>query len=103
MLIEIAAVLELLIFAYAWAKRRRAQRWQVFMGKRHSIRLPIVDDYLKRQTAGASKAEVIIAAQLAQVCRRAVQTHAFQSLLLHGIHSARERKHFTTSTWRINL
>lgn len=100
MLIEIAAVLELLLFACAWAKRRRAQRWQVFMGKRDSIRLPILDDYLTRQTAGASRAEILAASQLAAVCRKAVQTHSFQSLLLQGIRSARGRR-FLTSTWRI--
>lgn len=101
MLIEIAAVLELLLFACAWAKRRRAQRRQVFVGKADSIHLPIVDDYLGRQTAGASRAELFAASQLAAVCRKAVQTHSFQSLLLHGIRSARRGK--TTSTWRVTL
>jgi hypothetical protein len=101
MLIEIAAALELILVASAWTKRRRAKRWQMFMGKRDSIRLPIVDDYLRRQTAGASRTEAFAASQLAAVCRKAVQTHAFQSLLLHGIHSARSRNRFTTSNWRI--
>ena len=102
MLIESAALLELLFFGCAWAKRKRARRWQVFMGKRDSIRLPILDDYLARQTAGATKAEAFAASQLAAVCRKAVQTHSFQSLLLHGIHSARSRK-LRSSTWRITL
>ena len=101
MLIEIAAALELLMFACAWTRRKRAQRQQVLMGRRHSIHLPVVDDYLKRQTAGASRAEVFAASQLAAVCRKAVQTQSFQSLLLHGIRSARRRK--LTSTWRITL
>ena len=99
MLIEIAAVLEMLLFACAWTKRKRAQRWQVFMGNAGSIRLPIVDDYLTRRTAGANRVEVFVAYQLAAVCRKAVQTHAFQSLLLHGIRLARKRKQLTT--WRI--
>lgn len=102
MMIEIAAILELLLFACAWTKRRRAQRWQVFVGKTASIRLPILDDYLKRQTAGASRVEIFAASQLAAVCRNAVKTHSFESLLLHGIHSARAKKRLT-STWRINL
>jgi hypothetical protein len=102
MLIEIAAVLELLLFACTSAKRSRAQRWQVFIGNRDSIPLPTLDEYLKRQTAGASRAEIFVALQLAAVCRKAVQTQSFQSLLLHGIHSARIKKRLT-STWRINL
>ena len=101
MLIEIAAVLELLLFTYAWAKRRRAQRRQVFMGNKDSIRLALVDDYLRRQTAGASRVDVFVASQLAAVCRKAVQTHSFQSFLLHGIRSARRGK--LTSTWRVTL
>lgn len=101
MLMEIAAVLELLLFASAWTKRRCAQRRKVFMGNRYAIHLPVVDDYLKRQTAGASRAEIFAASQLAAVCRKAVHTQSFQSLLLHGIRSARRGK--TTSTWRITL
>jgi hypothetical protein len=99
MLIEIAAFVELLLFTRAWAKRRRAQRLQVFSGNAESFRLPVLDEYLTRQTASASRTEVFIASQLAAVCRKAVQTHAFQSLLLHGIHSARGKK--LISTWRI--
>jgi hypothetical protein len=102
MLIEIAAVLELLLFTCAWAKRKRVQRLQVFMGKKDSIRLPMLDQYLKRQTAGASRAEAFVASRLAAVCRKAVQTDSFQSLLLHGIRSVRSRK-LLTSTWRITL
>ncbi len=103
MLIEIAAVLEILLFTCARAKRRRAQRLMVFIGQGNSIRLPIVDTYLKRQTAGASRAEIFAASQLAAVCRKAVRTHSFKLLLLHGIRSARGRKHVSTSTWRIDL
>lgn len=101
MLIEVAAALEGLLFTCAWARRKRAQRRQVWTGNRYSIHLPVVDDYLKRQTAGASRAELFAASQLAAVCRKAVQTQSFQSLLLHGIRSARRGK--TTSTWRITL
>jgi len=101
MLIEIAAALEGLLFTCAWARSRRAQRRQMLTGNRCSIYLPVVDDYLKRQTAGASKAEVFAASQLAAVCRKAVHTQSFQWLLLHGIRSARRRR--VTSTWRIAL
>jgi len=100
MLIEIAAVLELLLFTCAWATRKRAQRWQILTGNRPSVRLPVMDDYLKRQTAGASRVEKFAASQLAALCRKAVQTHSFQSLLLYGIRSARSKTH-SISTWRI--
>lgn len=103
MLIEIAAVLELLLFACAWAKRRRAQRCQVFMGRGCSIHLPIVDDYLKRQTAGASRAEIFVASQIAGICRRAVHTRSFESLLLYGIRSSVQRRNNRQSNWRITL
>jgi hypothetical protein len=102
MLIEIAAALELLLFTCACARRRQAQRRQVFIGRKDSIHLPILDGYLKRQTAGASRVEILAASQLAAICRKAVQTHSFQSLLLHGIRSARGRK-LLNSTWRVTL
>jgi hypothetical protein len=102
MLIEIAGLVELLLVTGAWAKRRRAQRLQIFMGNRESIRLPLLDEYLRRKTVGASRVEVFVASQLAAVCRKAVQADSFQSLLLHGIHSVRSRK-LLTSTWRITL
>jgi hypothetical protein len=82
MLIEIAAVFELLLFTCAWVTRRRAQRWQVLMGPRPSLRLPVMDDYLKRETAGASRVERLVASQLAALCRKAVQTQSFQSFNL---------------------
>jgi len=101
MLIEIAAALEGLLFTCAWARRRRAQRRHLWTGNRCSIHLPVVDDYLKQQTAGASRVEVFAASQLAAVCRKAVQTQSFQSVLLHGIRSARRGK--LTSIWRVTL
>lgn len=103
MLIEIAAVSDLLLFASAWARRRRAQRCQSFMGKGHSIHLPIVDDYLKRQTASASRVEIFAASQITSICRRAVQTRSFESLLLYGIRSSVQRRNNRQSNWRIIL
>jgi hypothetical protein len=102
MLIEIAALLEGVLFTCAWVRRSRTQQCQVLMGKKDSTRLLMLDDYLKRQTAGASHLEIFAASQLAAVCRKAVQTRSFESVLLYGIRSARSRKR-STSTWRINL
>ena len=102
MLIEIVAALELLLFTCSWAKRRRAQRLQVLMGKRDSIHLPIVDDYVKRQIASASRVEIFAASQIASICRKAVHTRSFESLLLYGIRSSVQRKN-RQSNWRITL
>jgi hypothetical protein len=38
------------------------------------IVLPLVDQYLKRKTAGASRFQVFVASKLAGVCRKAVHT-----------------------------
>ena len=50
--------------------------------------LPLVDDYLKRKTAGASRVQVFVASKLAEVCRRAVHTRSFEYVLLHVIRTA---------------
>jgi hypothetical protein len=50
--------------------------------------LPLVDDYLKRKTAGASRVQTFVASKLAEVCRRAVHTRSFEYLLLHVIRTA---------------
>ena len=70
MLIETAAVLELLFFTWAWARRRQAQKWQMFTGRNDSIRLPLMDDYLKQRTSGASRLERFAASRLARGVRR---------------------------------
>jgi hypothetical protein len=102
-LIELVAATELILFSCSRAKANRARKQRVLMGSGlGSLCLPIIDEYLKRKTAGASRAEIFVASQLARVCRRAVQTRSFQSLLLHGIRSVvKRRSKRLISPWRI--
>jgi hypothetical protein len=90
MLLTLIAATEALLFSASGAKRHHARRQQVLMGNRldPGRRLPFVDGYLRRKTAGASKVHVFVASKLAEVCRQAVQTKAFEYLLLHVIRTA---------------
>ena len=96
-LIALIAAAEAMLFSASGAKRNQARRQQVLMGNSlDSVRaLPLVDTYLKRKTAGASRVQMFVASKLAEVCRRAVQTRSFEYLLLHVIRTAiKRRKNF---------
>ena len=90
MVIALIAAAEALLFSASGAKRHQARRQQVLMGNNlNSGRcLPVVDEYLRRKTAGASRVEVFVASKLAEVCRQAVHTRSFEYLLLHAIRTA---------------
>jgi len=90
MLIALIAAAEATLFSASGAKRNQARRQQVLMGNSlDSARaLPLVDDYLKRKTAGASRVQVFVASKLAQVCRQVVHTRSFEYVLLHVIRTA---------------
>jgi hypothetical protein len=90
MLIALIAATEALLFSASGAKRHHARRQQVLMGNSldPGRRLPFIDGYLRRRTAGASKVHVFVASKLAEVCRQVVQTRAFEYLLLHVIRTA---------------
>lgn len=92
-LIALIAAAEATLFSASQAKRYHARRQQVLMGNAvDSLRaLPLVDDYLKRKTNGASRAQVFVAAKVAEVCRLAVHTRSFEYLLLHLIRTAIHR------------
>ena len=93
-LIALIAAAEAMLFTGSRAKRTQTRRQQVLMGNSlDSVRaLPLVDDYLKRKTAGASRVQVLVASKLAEVCRRAVHTRSFEYLVLHLIRSAMKRR-----------
>ena len=86
-LIALIAAAEALLYSASRSKRGQSRRQQVLMGNSlDSARaLPLVDAYLKRKTAGASKAQTFVASKLAEVCRRAVHTRSFEYLVLHLI------------------
>lgn len=100
MMIALIAAAEAMMFSASGAKRHRARRQQVLMGNNlDSGRcLPVVDDYLKRKTAAATRVQQFVAAKLTQACRQAVHTRSFEYLLLHMIRTAilkRRNKVFT--------
>ena len=89
-LIALIAAAEAMLYSASRSKRGQTRRQQVLMGNSlDSVRaLPLVDTYLKRKTAGASRVQMFVASKLAEVCRRAVQTRSFEYLLLHLIQTA---------------
>ena len=89
-LIALIAAAEAVLYSASRSKRGQTRRQQVLMGNSlDSVRvLPLVDDYLKRKTAGASRVQVFVASKLAEVCRRVVHTRAFEYVLLHVLRTA---------------
>ena len=101
MIIALIAAAEAMLFSAYGAKRHQARREQVLMGNSlDSARgLPLIDEYLKRKTAGANRVQRFIASKLAQVCRQAVHARSFEYLILHTIRTAvlkRRNKQFTS-------
>jgi len=101
MLISLIAATEALLFSASGAKRHQARRQQLLMGNGlDSARgLPLIDEYLKRKTAGANRIQRFVASKLAQVCRQVVHTWSFEYLLLHVLRTAilkRRSKSFTS-------
>ena len=90
MLLALIAIAEAMLYSAARSKRGQAQRQQVLMG--HSLEsvraLPLLDNYLKRKTAGATKVQAFVASRLADICRQAVHTRSFEYVLLHVIRTA---------------
>jgi len=104
-LIELVAATELILFSCSWVKRRGARKQQVLMGSGvDSLRLPMIDEYLRRSTSGASRLQIFVASKLAGICRQAAHTRSFEYLVLHGIRSALKRRSKSRiSPWRITL
>jgi hypothetical protein len=87
MVIALIAAAEAMLFSVSGIKRNQARRQQVLMGNNlNSGRaVPLVDEYLKRKTAGANRVQFFVASKLAEICRRVVHTRSFEYLLLHLI------------------
>jgi len=106
-LIALIAAAEAMLFSASRAKQEHARRQQVLMGTgMSSVRcLPLVDEYLKRKTARASKVQIFVASKVAEICRRAVHTRSFECLLLHLIRTAvlKRRSKFLNTQRRVTL
>jgi hypothetical protein len=94
MLLPLIAAAEAMLYSASWCKRGHAQRQQMLMGNSFgSVRaVPLVDEYLRRKTTGASKVQMFVASKLAEICRRAVHTRSFEYLLLQVIRTAIKRR-----------
>lgn len=89
-LIALIAAAEAMLYSASRSKRDQGQRQQVLMGNSLDFvrALPLVDTYLKRKTAGASRVHTLMASKLTDVCRRVVHTRSFEYLVLHLIRTA---------------
>ena len=107
MVIALIAAAEAMLFSASGIKRNQARRQRILMGNSLDSEhcLPLVDEYLKRKTAGANRVQVFVASKLAEVCRRAVHTQSFEYLLLHVIRTAilKRRNKFLNTQGRITL
>jgi hypothetical protein len=106
-LIALIAAAEAMLYSASRSKRCQTRRQQALMGNGlNSARaLPLLDNFLKRKTAGASRVQVFVASKLAEVCRRAVRTRSFEYLLLHVIRTAilKRRSKFFNIQRRVTL
>jgi hypothetical protein len=108
MLIALIASLEALLYSAVRTKQGRARKRQLLMGSTSAELEPavrLIDNRLKKKTAGASRLQRFIASKLAAVCRRAVHTRSFEYLLLHLIQTAnnKRRNTFTNMKRRVTL
>jgi hypothetical protein len=97
MLIALFASLEAIVYSAARSKRGRARRQQLLMGTSTNLEraVPLVDNYLKQKTAGATRFQRFIASKLASVCRCAVHTRSFEYVLLHLVRTASNKRRNT--------
>ena len=106
-LLALIATAEAMLCSASRVKRGQTQRQQVLMGQGvDSVHaLPLVDEYLKRKTVGASRLQAFVASKLAEVCRQAVHTRSFEYLLLHLIRTTvhKRRSKQLIPHWRITL
>ena len=93
-LIALIAAAEAMLYSASRSKRGQARRQQVLMGNTlgSARTLPLVDEYLKRKTVGASRVQAFVASKLVEICRRAVHTRSFEYLVLHLIRTAIKRR-----------
>jgi len=92
MILELMAATEASVLSASWIRRSRMRRREILLGGSTSeINLPFLDRYLRQQTANPTRLQTIVAKKLAAVCRRVVQTKAFDLLVLKLIQSASRR------------
>jgi hypothetical protein len=92
MILELIAATEASVLSASWIRRSRMRRQEILLGGSTSeINLPFLDRYLKQQTTNPTRLQTFAAQKLAAVCRHAVQTNAFELLVLKLIQSISRR------------
>jgi len=92
MLIELIVATEASVLSASWIRRSRIRRRQILQGvSTPEIHLPFLDRFLRQQTTNPTWLQSFAARKLAMVCRHAVQTRAFELLVLKLIQSASRR------------
>jgi hypothetical protein len=77
----------------SWSHWHHVRRQKILMGNSATGRsIALVDRQLKRKVEGATKTQIFAASKLAQICRQAVQTQAFEYMLLHAIQSGLRKR-----------
>jgi hypothetical protein len=92
MIMELVVATEASVLSASWIRRFRMRRQQTLMGGGTSeITLSFLDRYLRQQTANPTRLQIFVTHRLAAICRHAVQTQAFELLILKLIQSASHR------------
>jgi hypothetical protein len=104
MILELIVATEASALSASWIRRSRTRRQQILLGgSTPEINLPFLDHYLKQQMANPTKLQTIAAKKLAGVCRRAVNTQAFELLVLKLIQSASRRSRRESEISRVEV
>ena len=94
----IAAVKAAFLWA-SWSRWRHSRRQKILMGNSPPARsMALVDRHLKRKVGHATTIQLFAASKLTQICRQAVQTRAFEYMLLHAIQSGLRKRQPKLST-----
>lgn len=104
MLLELILTTEAFVLSASWIRRSRSRRQQILLGgSTPEINLPFLDRYLKQQTTNSTWLQAFAARKLAAVCRHAVQTQAFELLVLKLIQSASRRSRQDAEISRVEV
>lgn len=104
--LTLVATAEALFVSASHIKRRNARRQQTLMclSPNAGVPLPLLDEHVRRTTAGASRFEVFVASKLAELCRQVVKLRLFEYVLLHVIRtSLKHRKQLVLSNGRVSI
>src|SRR5579862_3200515 len=77
----------------SWSKWRHSRKQQILMGNHTTGRsIALVDRQLRQKAGNATRTQIFAASKLAQISRQAVQTQAFEYMLLHAIRTGLHKR-----------